>query len=41
MRVQARTKSEFAESPDDFSKLIADEINKWAKVIQFANIKAE
>jgi tripartite-type tricarboxylate transporter receptor subunit TctC len=28
-------------SPGDFGKLIADEINKWAKVIQFANIKAE
>ena len=25
----------------DFGKLIADEINKWAKVIQFAKIKAE
>jgi len=30
-----------AESPGDFGKLIADEINKWAKVIKFANIKAE
>jgi hypothetical protein len=30
-----------AGSPGDFGKLIADEINKWAKVIQFANIKAE
>jgi tripartite-type tricarboxylate transporter receptor subunit TctC len=30
-----------AESPDDFGKLIADEITKWAKVIKFANIKAE
>jgi tripartite-type tricarboxylate transporter receptor subunit TctC len=31
----------FAESPGDFSKLIADETKKWAEVIQFANIKAE
>jgi hypothetical protein len=30
-----------AGSPADFGKLIAGEINKWAKVIQFANIKAE
>ena len=30
-----------AGSPGDFAKLIAGEINKWAKVIQFANIKAE
>jgi tripartite-type tricarboxylate transporter receptor subunit TctC len=30
-----------AQSPGDFGKLFADEINKWAKVIQFANIKAE
>jgi tripartite-type tricarboxylate transporter receptor subunit TctC len=30
-----------AGSPGDFGKLIGDEINKWAKVIQFANIKAE
>ena len=30
-----------AESPGDFGKLIADEINKWAEVIKFANIKAE
>jgi hypothetical protein len=28
-----------AESPDDFGKLIADETNRWAKVIKFANIK--
>jgi tripartite-type tricarboxylate transporter receptor subunit TctC len=28
-------------SPADFSKLIADEIEKWAKVIKFANIKPE
>jgi len=28
-------------SPGDFGKLIADETNKWAEVIQFANIKAE
>jgi tripartite-type tricarboxylate transporter receptor subunit TctC len=30
-----------SQSPGDFGKLIADEINKWAKVIKFANIKAE
>jgi tripartite-type tricarboxylate transporter receptor subunit TctC len=30
-----------AGSPGDFGKLIAGEIYKWAKVIQFANIKAE
>jgi len=28
-------------SPADFGKLIADETDKWAKVIKFANIKAE
>jgi tripartite-type tricarboxylate transporter receptor subunit TctC len=28
-------------SPADFGKLIADEIEKWAKVIKFAGIKAE
>jgi tripartite-type tricarboxylate transporter receptor subunit TctC len=28
-------------SPADFGKLIADETEKWAKVIKFANIKAE
>jgi tripartite-type tricarboxylate transporter receptor subunit TctC len=27
-------------SPADFGKLIADETNKWAKVIRFAGIKA-
>jgi hypothetical protein len=27
--------------PADFSKLIADETEKWAKVIKFAGIKAE
>jgi hypothetical protein len=25
----------------DFGKLIADETDKWAKVIKFANLKAE
>jgi len=29
-----------AGSPSDFAKLIADETEKWAKVIRFANIKA-
>jgi hypothetical protein len=28
-------------SPADFAKLIADDTEKWAKVIKFANIKAE
>jgi tripartite-type tricarboxylate transporter receptor subunit TctC len=28
-------------SPTDFGKLIADETDKWAKVIKFANIKAD
>jgi tripartite-type tricarboxylate transporter receptor subunit TctC len=28
-------------SPTDFGKLIADETEKWAKVVKFANIKAE
>jgi hypothetical protein len=30
-----------AGSPADFAKLIADETEKWAKVIQAGNIKAE
>jgi tripartite-type tricarboxylate transporter receptor subunit TctC len=28
-------------SPGDFSKLITDEVDKWAEVIKFADIKAE
>jgi len=28
-------------SPSDFGKFIADETEKWAKVIKFAGIKAE
>jgi tripartite-type tricarboxylate transporter receptor subunit TctC len=28
-------------SPSDFGRLIADETEKWAKVIRAANIKAE
>ena len=31
----------FAVPPGDFGKLIADETEKWAKVIQAARIKAE
>jgi hypothetical protein len=27
-------------SPADFGKLIADETEKWAKVVKFAGIKA-
>jgi hypothetical protein len=30
-----------AGSPADFGKLLADETEKWAKVIKFAGIKAE
>ena len=30
-----------AGSPADFGKLIADETEKWGKVIKFAGIKAE
>ncbi len=30
-----------AGSPDDFGKLVADETEKWAKVIRAANIKPE
>jgi hypothetical protein len=28
-------------SPVDFGRLIADETDKWAKVIRAANVKAE
>jgi tripartite-type tricarboxylate transporter receptor subunit TctC len=28
-------------SPADFGKLIADETEKWAKVVKFANVKPE
>jgi tripartite-type tricarboxylate transporter receptor subunit TctC len=31
----------FAGSPAEFGKLLADETDKWAKVIRAANIKAE
>jgi tripartite-type tricarboxylate transporter receptor subunit TctC len=31
----------FALSPADFGKLIADETDKWGKVVKFANVKAE
>ena len=45
----AKVKARFAElggmaiggSPTDFGKLIADETEKWAKVVKFAGIKAE
>jgi tripartite-type tricarboxylate transporter receptor subunit TctC len=30
-----------ASSPADFAKFIASEIDKWAKVVRFANIKPE
>jgi hypothetical protein len=28
-------------SPADFGKFLANETEKWAKVVKFANIKAE
>jgi tripartite-type tricarboxylate transporter receptor subunit TctC len=28
-------------TPADFGKFIADEIEKWAKVIKFAGVKAD
>jgi tripartite-type tricarboxylate transporter receptor subunit TctC len=31
----------FAGTPADFAKFIADETAKWAKVVEFANIKAD
>ena len=31
----------FASSPTDFGKLIANETEKWAKVVKFAGIKAD
>jgi tripartite-type tricarboxylate transporter receptor subunit TctC len=31
----------FPTSPAEFSKFIADEVEKWAKVVKFANVKAE
>ena len=31
----------FAGSSADFGKFIADEIEKWSKVVRFAGIKAE
>jgi len=31
----------FTGSPEDFQKFVAGETEKWAKVVQFANIKAE
>jgi tripartite-type tricarboxylate transporter receptor subunit TctC len=33
--------STFAGSPSDFGKFIADETEKWRKVIRAANIRAE
>jgi len=31
----------FPTTPADFGKLIADETEKWAKVVKFAGIKAD
>jgi hypothetical protein len=33
--------STLAGSPADFGKLIADETEKWSKVVRFANIKPD
>lgn len=33
--------TEFAGSPADFGKFLADEIQKWGKVVKFANIKVD
>jgi hypothetical protein len=30
-----------ARSPSDFGKLIAEETEKWAKVVKFAGLKAD
>ena len=32
---------EIAGSPGDFEKLVAEETEKWAKVVRAANLKAE
>jgi len=31
----------FASSPAEFGKFIADEAEKWGKVVRFANIKSD
>ncbi len=31
----------FTGTPDDFAKFVTNETEKWAKVVKFANIKAE
>jgi tripartite-type tricarboxylate transporter receptor subunit TctC len=28
-------------SPDEFAKLVAEETEKWSKVVKFAGLKAE
>ena len=40
-RITALGDTVFTGTPADFGKFTADEIAKWAKVIKFANIKAE
>ena len=40
-RLTDRGAAVFAGSPADFGKFIADEIDKWRKVVKFAGIKAE
>jgi len=41
VRLAGLGSSVFVLSPSDFGKFIADETEKWAKVIKFANIKPE
>jgi tripartite-type tricarboxylate transporter receptor subunit TctC len=38
-RISAMGARPFVSSPAEFGKLIADEIEKWAKVIKFAGLK--
>ena len=41
MRFAAFGATVFAGSPSDFAKLIAEDTDKWAKVIRARNIRAE
>jgi tripartite-type tricarboxylate transporter receptor subunit TctC len=40
-RIASLGYSVFASSPADFGKFVADETEKWGKVIRAANIKPE
>jgi hypothetical protein len=40
-RLAAPGSAAFAVSPSNFGRFIADETDKWAKVIKSANIKPE